>query len=88
MSFVARKINFEINTEKNKELECGSMPNVMVALGIWVAPSVKNDEERVFRNSIPCTMPQSLANAHCSRAVHNAVNIGKRKTWTQGEFCT
>jgi len=29
-----------------------------------VAPSVENDKERKFRNSIPCTAPQSLAYAH------------------------
>jgi len=31
--------------------------------------SPKNDEERKFRNSIPCTTPQSLAEAHCLSAV-------------------
>ena len=31
--------------------------------------NVDNDEERKFRNSIPCTTPQSLADAHCSSAV-------------------
>jgi len=36
---------------------------------IQVAPSVEHDEEWKFRNSFPCTMPQSLANAHCSGAV-------------------
>jgi len=34
-----------------------------------VAPSVENDEEQKFHNAIPCTMPQSLADAHCSSAV-------------------
>jgi len=34
-----------------------------------VAPSVENDQERKFHNFIPCTMPQSLADAHCSSAV-------------------
>jgi len=36
---------------------------------------------RKFRNSIPCTTPQSLTDTHCS-------NIGERKTWTQSEFYT
>jgi len=45
------------------------MPNVMAALGIEVAPSVENDEERKFHNSISCTMPQSLADIHFSSAV-------------------
>jgi len=35
---------------------------------------------RVFRNSIPCTTPHSLAEARCWSAVH--VDIGERKTWT------
>jgi len=30
-----------------------------------------------FRNSIPCTKPQSLADPCCGSA-----NIGERKTWT------
>jgi len=34
-----------------------------------VAASVENDEWRKFRNSIPCTTPQSLDDAHCSSAV-------------------
>ena len=50
-------------------LECVPMPNVMAALEIYVAPSVENDEEQKFRNSIPCTTPQSLVDAHCSSAV-------------------
>jgi len=45
------------------------MHNVMAALEILVAPSVENNEERKFRNFIPCTTPQSLAHAHCSSAV-------------------
>ena len=53
----------------SSEIECEPMPNVTAALGIYVEPSVENDEARQFRNSIPCTMPQSLANAHCSGAV-------------------
>jgi len=38
-------------------------------LGIYVALSVENDEERKFRNSIPCTTPQSLAHDHYSSAM-------------------
>jgi len=67
------------------------MPNVMAALGIYVASSVVNDEERNFRNSIPCRTPESLifcltptARVPCS----NAANIGEHKTWTQSELCT
>ena len=32
-----------------------------------MAPSVENAEERKFRNSIPCTMPQSLADAKAAK---------------------
>jgi len=66
------------------------MPNVMAALEIWVTPSVENDDERKFRNSVPCTTLRHkvwltpTARMPCS----NAVNIGERKTWTQSEFCT
>jgi len=42
------------------------MPNVMVAL----FENFENDEEQKFGNSIPCTTPKSLADAHCSSAVH------------------
>jgi len=35
---------------------------------------------RKFCNSIPCTTPQSLAEARCQY-------IRERKTWTQSEFC-
>jgi len=47
-----------------------------------VATSVENDEERKFRISIPSTMQQSLADAHCSSTVQcsNTANIGERKT--------
>ena len=31
--------------------------------------SVENDEDQKLRNSIPCTTPQSLADAHSSSAV-------------------
>jgi len=44
------------------------MPNMMATVGIQVAPSVENAEEK-FHNSIPSTTPQSLAHAHCSSAV-------------------
>jgi len=50
-------------------LECGPMHNVMATLEIYVTPSVENDEERKFHNSIPCTMLQSLAYTHCWSAV-------------------
>jgi len=36
---------------------------------IQVVPSVENDEERKFHNSLPCTMPQRLAHAQCSSAL-------------------
>jgi len=52
-----------------KKLESEPMHNVMAALEILVAPYVENNEERKFRNFIPCTTPQSLAHAHCSSAV-------------------
>jgi len=45
------------------------MPNMMAALGIYVAPSVENDEEWQLHNSIPCTTPHSLADPHRSSAV-------------------
>jgi len=45
------------------------MSNVMAALGLYSMPSVENDEGRKFHNSIPCTMLQSLADAHYSNAV-------------------
>ena len=42
-----------------------------------------------FRNSIPCTTPQSLVDAPAAPVpCINAANIGERKTWTQSEFCT
>ena len=41
-----------------------------------------------FRNSIPCTTPQSLADLAAGVQCSNAVNIGERKSWTQSEFCT
>jgi len=50
-------------------VECGPMPNVMAALGLLMTPSFETDEKRTFRNSIPYTTPQSLADAHCSSAV-------------------
>ena len=43
------------------QLECGPMPNVMAALqNIGGA-----NEERKLRNSLPCPMPQRLADTHC-----------------------
>jgi len=63
-----------LSTCKNlSQLQCGPMPNVMAALGIQVAPSVENDEERKFHNSIPCTMPQSLADVVTPSALYSAV---------------
>jgi len=41
--------------ERKKELECGPMPNVMVAL-----PNI---------SGALCSTPQSLADAHCLTAV-------------------
>ena len=41
-----------------------------------------------FRNSIPCTTPQTLANASAQVSCSNAANLGKCNTWTQSEFCT
>ena len=42
---------------------------------------------RKFRNSIPCTTPQSLADPAFGVPCSNATNIGEHKTWTQSEFC-
>ena len=42
---------------------------------------------RKFRNSIPCTTPQSLADSTAEVPCSNAANIGECKTWTQSEFC-
>jgi len=41
------------------------MPNVMAAL-----PNTGGALCEEFRNSIPCIMPQSLADARCWSAVH------------------
>jgi len=60
----------------------------MTTLRIYVAPSVKNDDERKFHNSIPCTMLQSLADAHCSMCHVVMLPIDEHKTWTLSEFCT
>ena len=50
-----------VNVERSKTLlECGPMPNVIAALPRPL---------RKFRNSIPCTTSQTLADAHCSSAV-------------------
>jgi len=43
---------------------------------------------RKFRNSIPCTTPQSLADPAAGGPCSNAANIGESKTWMQSEFCT
>jgi len=40
------------------------------------------------RNSIPCTMPQCLADPTAGVPYSNAANIGEGKTRTQREFCT
>jgi len=40
------------------------------------------------RNSIPCTTPQTLVDASARLPCSNAANLGKRKTWTQSEFCS
>jgi len=42
---------------------------------------------RNFRNSIPCTTPQSLADPTAGVLCINAANIGERKTSMQSEFC-
>jgi len=59
------------------------MSNVMAALNlkIQVAPSVENDEEGKFHNSIPWAMPQTLADA-CTAPVpcSNAAKTWERKT--------
>jgi len=44
---------------------------------------------RQFRNFIPCTTPQNLADArHALECRAVTLPIGERKTWTQSEFCT
>jgi len=53
-----------------------------------VVPSVENDEECKFHNSIPCTMPQSLAMPTVPVPCSNVAKIGECQTWTQSEFCT
>ena len=48
-----------------EQLQCGSMPNVMAA---W--PNIDGALAlRKFRNSIPCTTSQTLADARCWTAV-------------------
>jgi len=37
---------------------------------------------RKFRNSIPCTTPQSLADPAAGVPCSNAANIEEHKTWT------
>jgi len=44
--------------------------------------------QQKFRNFIPCTTTQSLADDGCSSAVQQRGNIGERKTWTQSKFYT
>ena len=43
---------------------------------------------RKFCNSIPCTMPQSLADSATGVPCSNAADIGEQKTWTKSKFCT
>jgi len=43
---------------------------------------------RKFRNSIPCTMPQSLDDPAAGVLCSNVANIGEHMTWMQSEFCT
>jgi len=43
---------------------------------------------RKFRNSIPCTKPQRLADPAAGVSCSNAANMKERKTQTQSEFCT
>jgi len=43
---------------------------------------------RKFRNSIPCTMPQSLADPAAGVPCIGAANIGERNTSTHSEVCT
>jgi len=50
--------------KKKKGLECRPMPNVMAA-----QPNIGGDLCEKFRDSIPCSMPQSLADGRCSNAV-------------------
>jgi len=59
------------NTAKkeHKTFECKvNFPAGKVPLGGFCSQK-KNDEELKFHNSIPCTTPQSLADAHCSSAM-------------------
>jgi len=55
-------------SEIRNELECGPMPTVMAAQPNIVG-ALFESSFRKFRNSIPCTTPQSLADAHCWSAV-------------------
>ena len=41
-----------------------------------------------FRNSIPCTMPQTGWRPYAGVPCSNAANMGERKSWTQSEFCS
>jgi len=49
-------------------------------------PKTRWRPSRKFRNSIPCTTPQTLAVASARVPCSKAANIGERKTWTQSEF--
>ena len=54
---------------------------------MWADAQRDSRLARKFRNSIPCTAPQSLADAPAGTPCSNAANI-EGKTWTQSEFCT
>jgi len=43
---------------------------------------------RKFPNSIPCTTPQTLADASGRMPCSNAAKLGERRSWTQSEFCS
>jgi len=46
------------------------------------------NEERKFRNSLPCHTLQSLADAAARVPCSKAANTGERKTGMRSEFCT
>jgi len=62
-----------------QQLECGPMPNVMVAQAN-VGGAVCESSEIPFL--VPRRKPAT--GVPCS----NAANIGERKTWTQSKFCS
>jgi len=41
---------------------------------------------RKYRNSIPCTTPQTLADSAARVSCSNAANIGERKTWLDAKW--